>query len=124
MEGGEVILGVNIEMNGILNKFREIHGRQRVYNWDNVVSHFCYEHCCAMADRGDLFHAPDVFLNGWGEAVAFCSIGDSIFDAKNHIVYRTFSESESHRNLILNSSTLACAWVVRDGRLYVTVRGR
>ena len=109
----------------IINSFRELHGRSRVWNWDSLVSGYCEEHSRAMANCGELYHADQSLLNGWSEIVAKVSYSGENFDIiKSRLVYDVIGRSEGHKAILLNSSIIAHALVVANGWVYATIRGR
>lgn len=109
-----------------INSLREYHGRQRVWNWHNVVCDYCREHCYAMARAGHLYHAEPHLLGEWAECVAVMDYDYSVGHGSmiNRIVFDVLAKSPAHLNILLNSNLMACAEIIDVHRLFVTIRGR
>ena len=111
-------------LKNIINQFREQNGQHPVEmgNWDD--DQYCLWHCKYMANAGCV-HAPGHLLHGKAEAVAFRSFFRDPQDALRAIVFEDFAGCMGHRNILLFSNNLACAFHVdhEHNCLFVTVRG-
>jgi hypothetical protein len=112
-------------MDHVINDYRKANGKEIIWAWDGLVSHFCKEHCWAMAREGHIYHAADYYLGPWKEAVLECSYnGEHIRDLARKIMFEWINSSEGHRDIVLNSEDLAFAYIIHDWKLYLCIRGK
>jgi len=107
----------------IINDYRKDHGKQPIHNWNKVENDFCEAHCLAMANAKQIFHAPGHFLGDRSEAVAVCSFGSDFNSTAYYLIFSVLNGSEPHRNILLNSNSLAYGVLVNDNAMYLTIRG-
>ena len=108
-----------------IENFRKHNGVHDFISWNGLQSHYCNEHCWAMARAGDIYHAPAHYLNGWREAVAMMSYsGEDGHATKGQLIYDILGTSELHRKILLECSELAYGLILHHYRWYLTVRGR
>lgn len=119
--GSDVEIDKERAMLDSINRFRWQNNRQSVRHTDRLVDEYCKKHCLEMARRHDVFHASECYLDGWSEAVAMMQYCDNW---KDKVIFDILGASEGHRDLLLNSDTIACADYVHDWTVYVTVRGK
>lgn len=107
-----------------INDFRVANGARPVSHWERPVDDYCVAHSKAMADRGDLYHSPDCCRPGMGEVVGASAMLSSFRDTARHIIFKLIGEStDGHREMLLGWSTVAYGCHVRDGMVYLTIRG-
>lgn len=104
-----------------INRFRWQNGVGSVRHTDKIVDSYCLMHCLEMCRRNAICHAPQEYLEDWSEAVASMQYCD---DWKDRIIFDIMGSSEGHRDLLLNSDTIAYASYIHDGVVYATVRGQ
>jgi len=110
-------------MQHAINDLRRANGKEVIYAFDGWVSHYCRLHCWAMAKEGHIYYAPSYYLNDWKEAVFECTYsGEDIHALAKHILFDLFDEE--HKRIILDSEELACAYVISNWKLYLTIRGK
>ena len=49
----------------IINEFRKINNKGPVENWNRVLDDYCTQHCIAMINSGEVYHAPRDYLKDW-----------------------------------------------------------
>lgn len=108
----------------IINEYRTKNGKEPMWNWDGLVSDYCTGHSIAMANRNEIYHAEPCFLNGWGEAVAMSYCLPTWNDTMRHLIFKVFGESQEHKNIILNSETLAYGFITSNNKIFITIRGK
>ena len=110
-------------LKGIINEFRQQNGRHplAVDNWQE--NEYCLWHCKFMAEVQDCRHAPEHLLHGKSEAVAMRWLFHDHYGALRAIVFEQFADSIDHRNILLFSENLACAFYVEQNCMFVTLRG-
>jgi hypothetical protein len=107
-----------------INDYRKSQGKDIIWAWDGLVSHFCREHCWAMAREGKLYHAPDYYLGDWAEAIVKHSYnGEDVHQLGKKIMFDIIHNSPGHRDIVLKDE-LAVAYVINDWNLYLCVRGK
>lgn len=111
-------------LKSIINEFRCQNGRppadMRYWQEDQ----YCLWHCKYMAHIQGRVHAPRYLRPGKSEAVTNGWYFRDCYDALRIAVFDTFGNSMDHRNMILFSDNLACAYHTEENRLiYVTIRG-
>jgi hypothetical protein len=78
-----------------------------------------------MARAGNIYHAPDYFLNGWREAVAMMSYtGEEGHELCAKIIWDVIGTSKPHTEVLLRSSELAYGLVLHNYKWYLTIRGK
>jgi hypothetical protein len=108
----------------IINEFRASYGKSRVSLWDSVQNDYCWSHSLAMANRGHVYHAEPCYVRGWSEAVGMIHFIDNSEVTLKRLIFDVLGGSESHRNIILDSSHLAVGVVVHNYKMFITIRGR
>lgn len=108
-------------MINMINEFRSSHGIEPIKYRDHLIDHYCMLHCFEMAKRCNIFHAPECYLEGWGEAVA---IMQYCYDWKKQVIFDILGVSEGHRDILLHNNKIAFAEHINNGIVYVTIRGR
>ena len=112
-------------LKNIINEFRQRNGQHSVSIGDELENEHCLYHCKYMASVQNCFHAPEHLLYGKSEAVGYCYFFRDPLEALGVIIFDQFSNSMGHRNILLFSRHLACAFHVdHESKLvFVTVRG-
>jgi uncharacterized protein YkwD len=114
-----------MNMVNVINGFRRQNGRSDIWDWDFQVCEYCRMHTYAMIRENRLYHSEPYLREGWSEAVAMCDYGGgSIDDVKRRLIYDIIGNSEGHRQIVLDSNTLAYSLVINDGKAYLTIRGK
>ena len=107
----------------ILNEYRSINGKQRIFSWNPVENDYCLAHCHYMAWNNKFEHTSDDLLKGKAEAIAFCDFQYSNEVTIRHLIYEVIDKSEEHMNIVLNSENLAYGFYIYNGKAYLTIRG-
>ena len=112
-------------LKSIINEFRQQNGLPTVAMGNFDEDHNCLWHCKHMAEVQDCRHAPGHLRQGKAEAVAVRSFFRDHYDALRAIVFDQFAGSIGHRDILLFSENLACAFHVDHNYncVFVTVRG-
>jgi len=114
-----------VMMQSAINDYRRARGKGAIQWFDGLVSHYCTEHCWAMARAGHLYHAENHYLNGWGEAIFMADYnGEDIYSYGKQILFGCFDLSPGHRGIVLDSNELAFGYIVHDWKIWICVRGR
>lgn len=110
-------------LKNIINEFRQQNGRHPIEmgNWDEDQN--CLFHCKYMAEIQDCQHSPEHFRPGKSEAVAVRGFFKDRYEALHAIVFEQFANSMGHRDILLFSENLACAFCAEGNLIFVTVRG-
>ena len=111
-------------LKSIINEFRQANGQgpADMRHWQE--DQYCLFHCKYMAYIQGRVHSPWHLRPGKSEAVANGWYFRDCYDALRAVIFDTFGNSIEHRNLLLFSSSLACAHHTEENRLiYVTIRG-
>lgn len=110
-------------LKNLINEFRKQNGQPLAsMDWSMEDEH-CLWHCKYMANSQNCFHAPDHLLYGKSEAVALRSFFRDPLEVLGSIIFDQFGTSLGHRNILLFSQHLACAFHVEHNLIFVTVRG-
>jgi len=105
----------------LVNKFRFLHGVDKIEYWDNSISSYCNQHCWAMARAGNIYHAESYYLNDWKEAVASINYDDKWED---RIIFDILGAEEQHKRFLLECKVMAYAYCFNNWKVYLTIRGK
>ena len=106
----------------LINEFRQQNGRTWLAMDHWQADEHCLFHCKHMAEAG-CAHAPGHLLHGKAEAVAMRGVWRDHIEALKAIIFEDFAGSMKHRNILLFSDHIACAFHVAHNCVFVTVRG-
>jgi hypothetical protein len=107
----------------IINDFRRDNGSP----WANMTHYsednHCLLHCLHMTRVKNVCHAPEHLRPGKSEACAVRGFFHDPHETLRAIIYDQFGNSPGHRDILINSENLACAWIIDQYQVFVTVRG-
>ena len=107
----------------IINEFRAANGRHPFSFPDHEANKHCLWHCQYMSYKEDVVHAPSHYLNGKSEACAMRGFYKDQYNTIRDMIFDDLGKSERHRDIILYSQELACAFYTTQYNIYVTIRG-
>jgi len=112
-------------LKSMINEFRKQNGRHSLDMNHFQEDEHCLQHCKYMADVHGCSHTSDFLLNGKSEALSYRSFFKDYREVLGSIIFEEFSGSMVHRNILLFSDNIACAFHVRHdiNVVFVTVRG-
>jgi len=107
----------------LIAEFRRRNGRHPAIMTYPKDDQNCLWHCFHMSKIKECCHAPECFLQDKSEACAVKSFFRSPEETLRSIIFEQFANSEKHKEILLFSNNIACAFHWQDYHIFVTVRG-
>jgi len=108
----------------LINQFRQINGKEPVRNWNRVLDDHCLSHVLAMINSGKLYHAPEYYRKGYGEAVACCDFITDWETTLRCLIFDVIGNSPEHREILLESQEIGYGIMSDKNRVFITIRGK
>jgi uncharacterized protein YkwD len=107
-----------------INDFRRENGVGPVEIWNKNLSENCHRHTLAMINRGEVYHAPKCYWEGYQEIVGAREYLANFENTVRSLIFTRFGKSVEHRQTLLSCREMGFGDKTCDGNLVITIRGR
>ena len=108
----------------LINEFRAKHSKGPVEYWNRILDDYCTQHCIAMINSGEVYHAPRDYLKDYSEIVWRCDFMNTWDETFRHLIFELIGKSEEHKRILLESQELGYGIMADQDKVFITIRGR